>query len=574
MTSNISGTGRLPSLDNKIMPDTEEVRAAIRNSAQVVVLGMSRTTAPNRETLENCAAELLTQLGMPVIYIGYAMVAISNCFWAGQFAAVPYKRRLLLLPHCLSNADLCVGSYDSVGLNCASCGACNINEYRTRAEKLSYQVIISEGTSSAMMKVIDGSADAILGVACLDSLEKSFARIVDLGIPNIAVPLLQDGCVNTEADAREITRYLEMFTDQQVTGTNSYLPLLRAASDLFSKEQFSILAGGCTVAGNTDDALTNTERIACDWLRYGGKRLRPFVTLATYAVARQGREALASDAQVDKMLPTSIKRLALAIEVMHKASLIHDDIEDSDNYRYGRATLHSAYDVPTAINAGDYLVGMGYQLIANEGNTLGASCTGDIIRAFSSAHLALTRGQGAELHWRQSNTLEIKPLEMLSMYALKTAPAFEVALYTGLRAAEIDIDLNMLKRYAMYLGEGFQALNDLDDWRDNAQNKVERGLDALADRPTIMRAFAIEAHAGEELASLLAMRDEAPAGEVVERIRRLYTELGVFTRTEKLVEKLRARALNQAESLPDDGLRELFAVLVRIVLPTSTAQGT
>lgn len=573
MTSDISGTGQLPMSENKIIPDNEEARVAIRNSAQVAALGMSRTTAPNRESLETIATNLLMQLNMPANFLGYAMVAISNCFWAGHFAAIPYNRRLLLLPHCLSNADLCMGSYDSVGLNCVSCGACNINELRTRAEELGYQVIVSEGTSSAMMKVIEGSADAILGVACLDSLEKSFSRIVDLGIPNIAVPLLQDGCVNTEVDTKEISRYLEMFTNDQVAGANSYLPLLRAASDLFSEEQFSILAGGCTTVSNADDALATTERIACEWLRYGGKRLRPFVTLATYAVARQGREALAADAPVDLMLPTSIKRLALAIEVMHKASLIHDDIEDSDNYRYGHATLHSTYDVPTAINVGDYLVGMGYQLIANEGHTLGTSCTGDIIRAFSSAHLALTRGQGAELHWRQSNTLDIKPLEMLSMYALKTAPAFEVALYTGLRAADVDIDLNMLKRYAMYLGEGFQALNDLDDWRNDAQNKVEHGLDALADRPTIMRAFAIEANASEELASLLAMRDETPAGEVVERIRRLYTELGVFTRTEKLVEKLRARALNQAELLTDDGLRELFAVLVRIVLPTSTAQG-
>ena len=61
--------------------------------------------------------------------------------------------------------------------------------------------------------------------------------------------------------------------------------------------------------------------------------------------------------------PRWIRRAALSIEAFHKASLVHDDIEDDDIFRYGRATLHRQYGVGTAINVGDYLIGLGYRLV-------------------------------------------------------------------------------------------------------------------------------------------------------------------------------------------------------------------
>ncbi len=197
MTFDTATTGQTPLSDIKSIPVTATEREAIRVAVKSVVSELDPATPPNREKLEIIAVTVLSHLGYPLDYQGFTMVAISNCFWESQFTAIPYNRRLLLLPHCLSNDDICAGSYDSVGLKCAACGACSINDYQTRAVELGYQVIVAEGTSSVLMKVIDGSADALLGVACLDSLEKSFTRIVDLGIPNIGIPLLQDGCVKT-----------------------------------------------------------------------------------------------------------------------------------------------------------------------------------------------------------------------------------------------------------------------------------------------------------------------------------------------------------------------------------------
>src|SRR5204862_1582445 len=143
--------------------------------------------------------------------------------------------------------------------------------------------------------------------------------------------------------------------------------------------------------------LTQHEAIAYDWLAQGGKRSRPFITLAAYD-ALKGAPGTRAAAGVD--LPDAVRRTALAIEAFHKASLVHDDIEDDDTFRYGRATLERQYGVPAAINVGDYLLGLGYRLVSRERAALGAEGAADVLDRPARAHLRLSEGQGAELLWR------------------------------------------------------------------------------------------------------------------------------------------------------------------------------
>ena len=128
----------------------------------------------------------------------------------------------------------------------------------------------------------------------------------------------------------------------------------------------------------------------------------------------------------------SIRRTALAMEVFHKASLVHDDIEDDDSFRYGAQTLHRQHGVSTAINVGDYLIGLGYRLVSRDRKELGDSCAADILDRLADAHQKLAEGQGAELLWREQREKSLTALDALKIYALKTAPAFEAALYSGL----------------------------------------------------------------------------------------------------------------------------------------------
>ena len=435
------------------------------------------------------------------------MVAVSNEFWRATFAAVPQHRRLFLLPHCLANRAACAGTYDAVGLHCAGCGSCEIDGLRRYAEEMGYAVIVAEGTSSVLMKILDGEADAILGVACLDSLEKSFHRVAELGVPHLALPLLRNGCVDTLAEVDEIRLLLASDTQRDAAhataAPRSYIPLLRQTARMFQEPLCSELLGPYHCSADAEHhGWTSVERAAVDWLKQSGKRLRPFVTVAAYAVARHGAAVLDRGDATGAMIPQSLRRIALAIEALHKASLVHDDIEDDDAFRYGRPTLHRVHGVAQAVNIGDFLIGLGYRLIAGEGGSLGGDCVAEILDQLSHAHLELCRGQGADLLWQDRPSGEPRPKDLLTVYAMKTSPAFEAAIYAGLRAAGVRMDLGALRRFSTFLGEGFQIRNDLDDWHSDDHNKRRRGQDAHAGRATILRAFVAESTYAPALATL------------------------------------------------------------------------
>jgi geranylgeranyl diphosphate synthase type II len=320
--------------------------------------------------------------------------------------------------------------------------------------------------------------------------------------------------------------------------------------------------------------LSIHENIAYDWLGQGGKRSRPFITLAAYDALKGSPGTLGAD-KLD--LPDGVKRAALAIETFHKASLVHDDIEDDDTFRYGRETLHRQYGVGTAINVGDYLIGLGYRLVSRERKEIGAEVAADILDKLADAHLKLSEGQGAELLWRDAKDKTLSALDALKIYALKTSPAFEAALFSGLRlAGPTETYDKMVLDFSRHLGVAFQILNDLKDWDGDSDNKLLAGQDVLAGRPTLLLALALEGLTGAAKQELLQLlhRDETqrtqdpPAidGAMVGRIRRLFEQAQVFTKADKLVEKYRARAETIADEVQPTELRELLYYLVDSVL--------
>ncbi|MEI6504193.1 MAG: polyprenyl synthetase family protein, partial [Armatimonadota bacterium] len=418
---------------------------------------------------------------------------------------------------------------------------------------------------------LEGKADAILGVACLDSLEKSFDRISDLGIPHQAIPLLTDGCEDTLAEVDRVRETLSALSAGGLTVQRSYLPLLRATHTIFEPAALDCLVVGCTCPPRGDaaseGAMAATDAIARDWLGTGGKRLRPFITLAAYAVGKYGTAALSPTAQLTDLLPPAIQRISVAIEALHKASLVHDDIEDRDASRYGRPTIHREHGVDTAINVGDYLVGLGYKLIADQATEFGAEVIVAILQRLSAAHLQLCCGQGTELLWDRELQAQLRPVHALHIGALKTAPAFEVALYAGLRAAGVDIPEAALKQFASYIGEGYQVLDDLEDWEEAGSHRQAVGRDFVAGRPTILQAFALEAGGAEELAALAHEGHlQEDATTVIDRVREVYERRGAFEKADLLYARLRQRAFELAGELGDPAIQELLRFLVRNIL--------
>lgn len=563
-----AGSGR--PVDVKMVPLDRMLRDSIRRQASRLAAGLDRMRPLTHEGLEAIASELLQRLGFSDAYLGFAMVSVSNEFWRSQFAAVPPIRRLLLLPHCMRHAAACKGTYSSLGLACGECGACPLAELKREAERLGYSVLIMEGTPAVVDIVLGGRADAILGVACLDSLEQAFDRIAQLGVPHVAVPLLVDGCAETEAELDIVQSWLRLRARPTQVRTRSYLPLVVAARRLFEDGTLNEVLGpalpGAEGRREPVGGTPDTKAIALDWLRTGGKRFRPFITLAGYAALAHGADALRAGSDLAGAFPDAVRRLAVAIEAVHKASLIHDDIEDDDLFRYGRATLHRRYGLGNAINVGDYLVGLGYKLVCAGAADLGGACVADIVNCLSSAHLRLCRGQGAELlcHGRDPRT--ITPVEVQSIYTLKTAPAFEAAMYAGIRPALPDAGaatIATIRSFARYLGVAYQVANDLKDWDLDVHDKLVAGQDLLSERPTILRAF-LQA-AGCPCDADPGMGYMSPE-ERIERLRRIYEEHGVFNKAHRLVGHYKERALAEAAKARPAALGELMRFVVETVL--------
>jgi geranylgeranyl pyrophosphate synthase len=332
------------------------------------------------------------------------------------------------------------------------------------------------------------------------------------------------------------------------------------------------------------DPIAATEAIAYDFLARGGKYSRPFITLAAYdALTGLLSNGEAGDSAPDRANASArsgefgdaVRRTALSIEAFHKASLVHDDIQDGDLFRYGEPSLYAQHGVPTAINVGDYLIGLGYRLVSRDSAELGAEVAADILNKLAEAHTKLSEGQGAELIWRDGRNKKLTPDDALKIYALKTAPAFEAAMYSGLRLAGAAEDYAApVAQFAKHLGVAFQILNDLQDWRGDNDNKLAMGGDVFGGRPTVLWAIALERLSDgdrQRLVRLIESAETTPA--VIEEVRELYQRAGVFDAAEQLVAKHREKAAAVANAFSPEPLRRLAWFLIESVLERPAVAG-
>jgi geranylgeranyl pyrophosphate synthase len=127
----------------------------------------------------------------------------------------------------------------------------------------------------------------------------------------------------------------------------------------------------------------------------------------------------------------------------------------------------------------------------------------------------------------------------------------------------------MVTEFSRYLGVAFQILNDLKDWQGDSDNKLIAGQDALAGRPTLLLALALEALTGgdrEELLAILHRQHPQKDTDLLPRVRQLFQKADVFDKAQKLVEKYRARTEAIADEVEPVPLRELLYYLVDTVL--------
>ncbi|MGF1587136.1 MAG: polyprenyl synthetase family protein [Bacteroidales bacterium] len=464
-----------------VIPKNDDIRRLLRHETRIFISENKIDPPADIDTLQVLAKKLLKQLSLNNQYLEFTMVLLGNGIWSDVVAAIPFKRRMLLLPQCLRDHNNCKGAFDELGLICAGCNNCRINQILEVAHDLGYTTLIAEGTPVAVKLVEEGTIDAVIGVGCMAVLKRSFKPVNQNAVPAIALPLLYDGCDSTSMDYEWLFEEIGHFRpDPEITPIS--VPLLRdRVKEYFSPHELAKFF----------PEANNTEKLALRMMEMGGQRMRPLLTLIAYESAGKGMSAeagltsenneikefdRATINNVSSYIPVAgrndsegiCETLAVIIECFHKASLIHDDIEDNSETRYGNPTLHVSEGVPVAINVGDYLIGKGYRLLA--GLPFEPGVLVDCLRVVSESHLKLSEGQGADLtlHAKLSG---YSPADIMQIYKFKTGEAVKVALLLGAIAGGSDQnDLTCLREFSEWFGIAYQIRDDLQEYRSEDES--------------------------------------------------------------------------------------------------------
>ena len=491
------------------------------------------------------AEKLVEMLRADPIYRDYIGVLMNNEMWRETLATVPFERRLLLLPKCLRVESKCPAPFDEFGLLCKQCGLCSIQDLQNEAERLGYAVLVAEGSAIVMSLIQTGKIEAIVGVSCLSVLERAFPYMEAAAVPGVAIPLLQDDCIDTTVDLDWVWDYIHLTSDDK-TRRLDLTGLRDEVDSWFSPESLNHIMGS---------AEGEPDRIARQWLGRAGKRWRPFLAVSAFQALR---------ANPGEELPADIRKLAVAVECFHKASLIHDDIEDNDAERYGERTLHEEHGLPIALNIGDLLIGEGYRLLSL--CNVSPAQRAEMVRVASQGHLQLCRGQGAELAWARTPG-PLTSMQVLEIFRQKTAPAFEVALQLGaIYSNNYEEVREVLHQYSEALGIAYQIRDDLSDLGEAGETNDIAGL-----RPSLLLAIACERATGEQkqLLDRLCHRQTVPSAEV----EAVYQQLKADDRARTLLETYKEEAVRSLREVENANLKGLLRRVIGKIFNDTEIKG-
>jgi geranylgeranyl pyrophosphate synthase len=532
------------------IPDDKAVRDRLKRVAAKLVAEEHVVPPVTLQELRGLARRACERAGVDALFADYCAVLVNNEAWRDRLAQVPFERRLLLLPKCLRLEEKCPAPFDQFGLLCKECGLCSVQDLTSEAHRLGYAVLVAEGSALVRSMIETGKIEAIVGVSCLNVLEKCFPHMEAAAIPGMSIPLLQDDCANTNVDMDQVWDLIHL-TAQDRTYRLNLDELKERVAAWFAPQALERTLG---------PARNEADAVAREWLARAGNRWRPYLTTCAHmALTFDGSREEAPE------LPADLEKLAVAVECFHKASLVHDDIEDGDLERYGERTLHAEHGVPVALNAGDLLLGEGYRLISELDRDGGVVAR--MLAQAARGHVTLARGQGAELAWARAPR-PLTSLEVLGIFREKTAPAFEVALRLGAALSGADEDVHeVLRAYSEALGIAYQIEDDLRDFDGDGDSH-----DLLDLRPSLLLAIAHKrAHEGaeRELIEALWRRELAPAGHAAE-IRRILTERGVVEKARELRVAYEQLAVESLRALKNPTLKGLLRRVIGKIFANET----
>jgi geranylgeranyl diphosphate synthase type II len=264
-----------------------------------------------------------------------------------------------------------------------------------------------------------------------------------------------------------------------------------------------------------------------------GKRIRPFLTLlAAESVCGSPEDAL---------------NAALAVEILHNFTLMHDDIMDQADLRHGRPTVHKQWNTNAAILSGDMMIAYAYEL-ALQSKTLRHR---ELIHILNHANITICEGQALDMELEEKKNATIA--DYLDMIAKKTGRLISAALEAGGVAGNgTDEQLTSLVTFGEKIGRAFQIQDDfLDIMADNGKSGKIAGGDVINGKKTYLLLRSIELSSGSDRELLQSIIDNNGIGaESVAEVREIFEKSGVLDETRAMINRDTEDALAALETLP------------------------
>ncbi len=280
-------------------------------------------------------------------------------------------------------------------------------------------------------------------------------------------------------------------------------------------------------------------------MKSGGKRLRPILVMLS---------AGAAGGNVNK-----VKNAAIAVELFHNFTLVHDDIMDNADKRRNNQTVHKKYDSNTAILTGDNLIAHAYNYLLKD-------CSENnkrVIGTFTQGIVEVCEGQSYDEAFEISDKVSID--DYLTMIKKKTAALLEVCCSIGGRLGGGDlITVRALENYGLNTGMAFQLRDDLLDIF-GSEDKFGKmiGGDLVQGKKTFLFLKAIQNAKGEDKKLLKGFIDNhGVKRKDVPKFKKLYEKLGVLDDTEKEILYFNMQAVKSLNPIKNSKYKETLVWLV------------
>ncbi len=268
-------------------------------------------------------------------------------------------------------------------------------------------------------------------------------------------------------------------------------------------------------------------------LEGNGKRIRPFLALlASEAVCGSSTDAL---------------KVALAVEILHNFTLIHDDIMDQAELRHGRPTVHKKWNTNAAILSGDMMIAYAYELALQSKSKRHS----ELVHILNDANITICEGQALDMELEERHDATIA--DYIDMIAKKTGRLISAALEAGGVAGNgTDEQLQSLVLFGEKIGRAFQIQDDyLDIMAENGKSGKMAGGDIINGKKTWLLLRSLELTTGTERDLLHSIIINKGIGaERVPEVKAIYERCGVLEETASLINQTTEEALTAIEELP------------------------